>query len=89
MLASVQGYYDGSQIILNQDFPLMNGQQVILTALDAATDTLSVEVSAYKIRQASTQEKEWQSFMEGINGFTEDFMKDGREAEIPSARESL
>ena len=31
----------------------------------------------------------WQTFMSGLNSFTEDFMTDGREPEIPTARESL
>ena len=31
----------------------------------------------------------WQTFMSGLNSFTEDFMADGREPEIPTARESL
>ena len=31
----------------------------------------------------------WQTFMNGLNNFTDDFMSDGREAEIPTARDSL
>ena len=31
----------------------------------------------------------WQIFMSGLNSFTEDFMTDGREPEIPTVRDSL
>ena len=31
----------------------------------------------------------WQTFMSGLNSFTEDFMTDGREPEIPTVRDSL
>ena len=30
-----------------------------------------------------------ETFLEGVYGFTDDFMKDGREPEIPSMREEL
>lgn len=33
--------------------------------------------------------KVWESFMEGINGFSEDFMADGRVEDYPSVREAL
>ena len=35
------------------------------------------------------QEDAWQTFLEGINGFTDDFMADGRESAIPSPRDTL
>ena len=88
MLTAVQGYYDGGQIILNDNISLMDGQKVILTVLGNSKPAAST--SAYKIKQGSTTgEAAWQSFMQGLNEFTEDFMPNGREAEIPSARESL
>ena len=31
----------------------------------------------------------WQTFMNGLNNFTDDFMSNGREAEIPTVRDSL
>lgn len=31
----------------------------------------------------------WEMFMSGLNNFSEDFMKDGREPEISSVREDL
>ena len=40
-------------------------------------------------RNRLSKEDAWTSFMEGINGFTEDFMPDGREPVLPSAREEL
>lgn len=90
MLTAVQGYYDGSQIILNEKLPLTNGQKVILTVFENDTGTKDADASAYGINQAfTTDEAEWQSFMQGIDSFTEDFMPNGRETEIPSARESL
>lgn len=35
------------------------------------------------------KETSWQVFMNGLNGFTEDFFADGREQEVPTERESL
>lgn len=35
------------------------------------------------------EETSWQVFMNGLNGFTEDFFADGREPEVPTERESL
>ena len=90
MLTAVQGYFDGSQIVLNDNLPLMSGQKVILTVFESNTDTNAANASTYKIKQDNkADEAAWQSFMQGINEFTEDFMPNGREAEIPSARESL
>lgn len=31
----------------------------------------------------------WETFISGLNGFSEDFLADGREAEIPAERDSL
>lgn len=31
----------------------------------------------------------WQTFIEGLNGFSDDFMADGRECEIKTIREQL
>ena len=35
------------------------------------------------------KEAAWQTFLEGLNGFTEDFFKDGREPDVPQVRDSL
>lgn len=35
------------------------------------------------------KESVWETFMDGINSFTDDFMANGREAEITTARETL
>lgn len=35
------------------------------------------------------KEAAWETFLDGLNGFTEDIFEDGREQEIPTARESL
>lgn len=35
------------------------------------------------------KDEAWQIFLNGINGFTDDFLADGRESEIPSKRGSL
>ena len=36
-----------------------------------------------------SKEEAWASFMRGINGFTDDFMADGRAPDYPSTREEL
>ena len=35
------------------------------------------------------KEQAWQTFMNGLNGFTDDVFKDGRDPEIKTARETL
>ena len=35
------------------------------------------------------KEDVWETFMSGINSFTDDFMPDGREPEITAERETL
>lgn len=35
------------------------------------------------------KEAVWQTFLSGLNGFTDDFFRDGREPEIPTQREML
>lgn len=43
----------------------------------------------FEITGELPKEKAFQIFMEGVNGFSDDFMADGRENEIPTERESL
>ena len=35
------------------------------------------------------KEKAWETFLEGLNSFTEDFFQDGRKQGAPQVRESL
>lgn len=35
------------------------------------------------------EDSQWETFMNGIRNFSDDFMKDGRMSEIPSTREEL
>ncbi|MDO4289039.1 MAG: type II toxin-antitoxin system VapB family antitoxin [Eubacterium sp.] len=35
------------------------------------------------------KEAAWETFLNGLNGFTEDFFEDGRDPEISTARETL
>ena len=35
------------------------------------------------------KEKAWETFLEGLNGFTEDFFQDGRRKDAEQTRESL
>ena len=35
------------------------------------------------------KEASWQTFLDGVNGFTDDFFKDGREPEVPTQRDVL
>lgn len=34
MLTTVEGYYDGNQIVIEEDIPLLTGQRVIVTFLN-------------------------------------------------------
>ena len=35
------------------------------------------------------KEEAWQTFMDGINSFTEDIFEDGRSQDVPTVREAL
>ena len=35
------------------------------------------------------KEAAWQTFLNGLNGFTDDFFQNGRELEVPTQRETL
>ena len=35
------------------------------------------------------QDKVWETFLQGLNGFTDDFMADGRAPQLEQAREDL
>lgn len=35
------------------------------------------------------KEASWQTFLNGLNGFTDDFLQEGRERETPAARDAL
>jgi antitoxin VapB len=35
------------------------------------------------------KEEAWQTFMNGINSFTDDFFENGRSQDVPTAREAL
>ena len=37
----------------------------------------------------SAEDEKWEKFMHAINGFTEDFLADGRAQDYPQERESL
>ncbi len=35
------------------------------------------------------KESSWQTFLDGLNTFTDDFFEDGREQDVPTMRDSL
>ena len=35
------------------------------------------------------KEKAWETFLQGLDGFTDDFFQDGREPDVPQSREPL
>ena len=43
---------------------------------------------AFQIHESDSisENEKWEIFMKGVNGFTEDFMPDGRDVEIPTKR---
>jgi hypothetical protein len=48
MMSSVTGYYDGNQIIMNENMKLAIGQEVIITILDAKkTSAEKIDLSKY------------------------------------------
>ena len=48
MLSAVKGYYDGSKIVMNEDIPMMAGQEVIITILEPVkTKTKNYDLRKY------------------------------------------
>lgn len=48
MLAAVKGYYNGNQIVMDEDIKLVAGQEVIVTILDMQKQTKkNVELKKY------------------------------------------
>lgn len=50
------------------------------------------EVLIRKIGNAvllTPKEKAWETFLQGLDGFTDDFFQDGREPDAPQTREAL
>jgi hypothetical protein len=48
MLATVTGYYDGSQIVMNEDVKLAVGQELIITILEQKkTSRNDIDLSKY------------------------------------------
>lgn len=47
MLMAVNGYYNGNNIILEEDVPLSEGQRVIVTILDAALPKAPINLEQY------------------------------------------
>ena len=47
MLMAVNGYYNGSNIILEEDVPLSEGQKVIVTILDAVPPKNNINLNNY------------------------------------------
>ena len=91
MLTAVQGFYDNNAIVLNEGIKLTNGQKIILTVLEAPSteEKNSESKNRLDVKQQISDEEAWDCFLKGINGFTDDFMADGREEFIPSRRETL
>ena len=73
--AKVFEYEENKAITLPADYRLQEDEMVIRRLGDVI---LLVPKS-----------KVWETFMEGINGFTDDFMADGRSQDHPSTREKL
>lgn len=43
----------------------------------------------FEITGEMSKENAFQIFMSGVNGFTDDYFKDGRETEVPTERDNL
>ena len=91
MLTAVEGVYDNNAIVLNEDIHLTDGQKVIVTILDTIdTDENDIAVlNRLKLKREITKEDAWKAFLKGLDGFTDDFMANGREEFIQTQREIL
>lgn len=51
MLTAVKGYYNGEQIVMDEDIPIVAGQEVIVTILDGQTKkNKDINLKKYKGR---------------------------------------
>ena len=61
MLAAVKGYYNGKQIVMNEDVKLAVGQEVIVTILEMQNKAKKIDLKKYmgrgeKMFQTDAQE---------------------------------
>ncbi len=67
MLMTVQGYYDGAQIVLEESVPLAYGQRVIVTILEEKPKKQPLDFSKYRVGKY------------GISMDAQDYVKELRE----------
>lgn len=67
MLASVKGYYDGTQIVMNEQLKLAVGQEVIITILEGAKTTRkNIDLSKYAGRGKKMFESDAAEFVKEL-----------------------
>lgn len=68
MLTAVEGYYDGNQIIMNEDIDLSIGQKVIVTVLDTKDlkQTQKVDLRKYMGRGEKMFQADAQNYVEEL-----------------------
>ena len=101
MFTTVQGYYNGNQIILDENVPLAYGQRVMVTILEEKPKKKSSDFSKYRAGKYGIsmdaqdygkelrEDKAWGEFLDCLNGFSDDFMQNGREEFAFTTRDSL
>jgi len=90
MFTTVEGYYNGNQIVLDENISLAHGQRVMVTILENPKKK-SLDFSKYRAGKYAIpmnakdyvkemrEDKTWEEFLECLNGFSDDFMQNGRE----------
>ena len=67
MLIAVKGYYDGKQIVMDEDIKMAAGQRVIVTILDAEkAHQKKVDLRKYMGRGEKMFHKDAQEYVKGL-----------------------
>lgn len=68
MLTAVEGYYDGNQIIMDEDINLSIGQRVIVTVLETKelAQAQKVDLKKYMGRGKKMFQTDAQDYIEGL-----------------------
>lgn len=67
MLTTVDGYYDGTQIVLNENVLLTRGQKVMVTILEDKPQKKSIDIDKYRVGKygISTDAQEYVTELRG------------------------
>lgn len=69
MLAAVKGYYNGKQIVMNEDVKLADGQEVIVTILEMQNKAKkTIDLKKYMSRGEKMFQTDAQDYIKELRG---------------------